>query len=291
MEGSNEEPVAICECECERCGYTTSDRSNFLKHLRRKNVCEALVKDVSVKELLEKAMFKEKDPRAVHKCNTCDNTFVSRQGKYKHSKTCKGKNKIIGSVDGQESVIMKLQTQLDEIQEELKKAKAIGIGNQNNGMIINNNITNNIDNSVTVKSFGHENMEAVPPDFIRSCWMNLEFRQLFENLHYDPNFPENHNIRLKSAKRQQLEIYKDDKWKITPFKIGLDEILMRLHRIFETYYKKNRNEVLEDVGEEELDILLDQLDEIGKISRKADDIKKDLLCAIEENKGTLSVSK
>lgn len=270
--------------ECERCGYTTSDRSNFLKHLRRKNACEPLLKDVSVKELLEKAMHKEKDPRAVHKCNTCDHAFVSRQGKYKHSKTCKGK------IDGQDSVITKLQNQLDEIQEELKKAKAVGIGNQNNGMIINNNITN-IDNSVNVKSFGHENMAAVPPDFIRSCWMNLEFRQLFENLHYDPNFPENNNIRLKSAKRQQLEIYKDDKWKITPFKVGLDEILMRLHSIFEAYYKKNRNDVLEDVGEEELGSLLDQLDEIGKISRKAEDVKKDLLCAIEENKGTLLVAK
>lgn len=285
-----EEPPSIdessCNCECERCGYKTNDRSNFLKHLKRKNVCEPLLKDVLVKELLEKAMFKEKDPRAVHKCKTCSSTFTTPQAKCRHSKTCKGKNKSIGVVDGQESVIMKLQTQLDEIQEELKKAKTIGIGNQNNGTIINNNITN-IDNSVNVKSFGHENMDAVPPDFIRSCWMNLEFRQLFENLHYDPNFPENNNIRLKSAKRQQLEIYKDDKWKITPFKVGLDEILMRLHSIFDAYYKKNRNDVLEDVGEEELDILLDQLDEIGKISRKAEDVKKDLLCAIEENKGTL----
>ena len=284
-----EESVPVCKCECERCGYKTSDRSNFMKHLRRKVPCEPLLKYVSMKALLEKALFKKENPKATHKCNTCDSAFVTRQGKYKHSKTCKGKE--ISFVKDEESVIKNPQLQLDELQKELKKVQTIGVGNQNNGMIINNNITNHIDNSVNVKNFGHENMEAVPPDFIRSCWMNLEFRQLFENLHYDPNFPENNNIRLKSAKRQQLEMYKDDKWKITPFKIGLNEILTRLYNIFEMYYKKNANEVLEDVGEEELDILLDQLDEIGKLSMKTEDIKKDLLCAIEENKGTLMVVK
>jgi hypothetical protein len=252
-----------------------------MKHLNRKKVCQPLLTDVDVSELIEKMRFKEEDPKAIHKCSICCRTFTTRQGKYKHSKICKSK-----TINGEESVITKLQAQLDQIQQQLKNATVVG--NQNNGTIINNinNITN-IDNSL--RSFGHENMDAIPPDFVRSCWMNLEFRQLFENLHYDPNFPENNNIRLKSAKRQQLEIYKDDKWKITPFKSGLNEIIMRLHHVFNAYYKKNRDEVLEDVGEEELDTLLDQLDEIGKLSRQTEDIKKDIICAIEENKGTITI--
>jgi hypothetical protein len=276
-----EETITVCICICERCGYKTGDRSNFIKHLNRKKVCQPLLKDVDVRELLEKMRFKEEDPKAIHTCDFCSHSFKTRQGKHKHLKICKG-------VVDEESLIMKLQAQLQQIQQQLKSTTVVG--NQNNGTIINNinNITN-IDN--TIRSFGHENMDAIPPDFVRSCWMNLEFRPLFENLHYDPNFPENNNIRLKSAKRQQLEIFKDDKWKITPFKTGLNEILLRLHNVFDAYYKKNKNEVLEDVGEEELDILLDQLDEIGKLSKQTEDIKKDIICAIEENKATIAIVK
>ena len=46
---------------CDRCGKKTHLRSNFMKHLNRKNPCIAKLKDVSIEEI--KAKY-----------NTLDNT-------------------------------------------------------------------------------------------------------------------------------------------------------------------------------------------------------------------------
>lgn len=132
-------------------------------------------------------------------------------------------------------------------------------------------------------------MDAIPHDFIRSCFMNLQFRSLFENLHFDPDFPENHNVRLKSDKRQQLEIYKDDRWKVTPFHSGLAEIINRLSVIFDSFHRKYNHEVLEDMNQHELDVLLDELTEISKVSKRSEGIRQELLCVLEENRNALTI--
>lgn len=271
---------------CQRCNHETSTKSNLLQHLRRKNPCTVINIDKDVDAYIEELLFKEYNDKT-YDCEHCDMKFNSRSNRSRHLHTCK---KNVDTFD-----IIKMQ--LNELAQKLDNkmvSNNTNSGNNNGNTDSNNNNSANSHNTntntvnINIRNLGHENMAAVPDEFIRSCWMNLEFRQLFENLHYDPNFPENNNIRLKSSKRQQLEIYKDDKWKITPFKNGLNEIMTRLHSIFELFYKKNRKDIIEDVGEEELLVMLDQLDEIGKLSKKTEDIKKDLLCAIEEQKIVLA---
>jgi hypothetical protein len=251
----------------------------------RKNPCFVTNIDKDIDVYINELTMKDYNDKT-YDCEYCDKKFNDRNNRAKHRKICKMKDDSMDEIKKQlDEIAKKIETKM------LSKNTNSGNSSHNNNGNFNNNNSNNTNNNtvnINVRNLGHENMAAVPDDFIRSCWMNLEFRQLFENLHYDPNYPENNNIRLKSSKRQQLEIYKDDKWKITPFKIGLNEIMTRLHSIFEIFYKKNKKDIIEDVGEEELLVMLDQLDEIGKLSKKTEDIKKDLLCAIEEQKIVLA---
>lgn len=76
-------------------------------------------------------------------------------------------------------------------------------------------------------------------------------RELLENLHCDPDYPENHNVRIKSTKRELLEIYRNNKWDVVTFVNGLDELLMQGHRIFNDYYRKNKDKILEEYMDEE----------------------------------------
>lgn len=274
------------EWKCQRCNHESSSKPHLLQHLRRKNPCVVTNIDKDIDVYIKELTTKEYNDKT-YDCDYCEKKFNDRGNKSRHMKTCKKKDDAFTNIQNQLADVMKIL--------EDKNVSNNNNGNTNNTNSGNNNSANSHNNNgivntfnINVRNLGHENMSAIPDEFVRSCWMNLEFRQLFENLHYDPNFPENNNIRLKSSKRQQLEIYKDDKWKITPFKNGLNEIMMRLHNIFEVYYKKNRNDIVEDVGEEELLVMLEQLDEIGKLSKQTEDIKKDLLCAIEEQKIVLA---
>ena len=104
-------------------------------------------------------------------------------------------------------------------------------------------------------------MDALPVEFLRSVFINLQFKDLFENLHYDPMFPENRNIRIKSLKRQAMEIYKNQRWNIVSFDTGLNDMISQVCRIFRMFYRKNRNMVKEDLTEDELEELLGKLEE------------------------------
>jgi hypothetical protein len=48
-----------------------------------------------------------------------------------------------------------------------------------------------------------------------------------------------------------LEIYRNNKWDVVTFVNGLDELLMQGHRIFNDYYRKNKDKILEEDMDEE----------------------------------------
>jgi hypothetical protein len=267
--------------------------------LERKVKCKSLFDDTETDVLLTELYTKEYN-EVTYDCRKCGKKFNAHQNRHRHEKICKVS--LLNNKNGNEhpdiSVSLRevnkiIEKKFDDfltcIKDNMFAAgsthNTISVGPINNNFININN-TNCIPKNP--RNFGHENMEALPHDFVRSCFMTLNFRPLFENLHCDPNYPENHNIRIKSTKRQQLEMFTNDKWTVTPLQNGLNEILMRLHSIFENFNKKHHSEVLEDMTEEEFVEIMDTLDEISKLSKKSDDIKKDLLCVLEENRTLLT---
>ena len=94
---------------CQRCGYTTINKTMFKRHLLRKNMCSPELKEINRYELLKMNKFdklarnydnvNQCKPNVnltvnpnLHICAHCGKEFKSRQGKYKHIKYyCKKK--------------------------------------------------------------------------------------------------------------------------------------------------------------------------------------------------------
>jgi len=127
-------------------------------------------------------------------------------------------------------------------------------------------------------------MQALPLDFIGSMFINLQFRTLLENLHCDPDYPENHNVRIKSSKKKIMEIYRNNKWNLTTLANGLEELLLQGHKIFKDYYRKNKDKILEeDLDENELIKILNTLEKIQELDKnKIRSLQKDLQLMLEE---------
>jgi hypothetical protein len=169
-------------------------------------------------------------------------------------KTCKNKS------------IEELKDICKDLQDKLNQVQSFTINNINT---INNNIVVTAGLNKDLKNFGFENMDALPVSLVRDLFMDLKFRDLLENLHCDPDYPENHNIRIKSIKRNVMEVYRNDKWDIVSFVNGLNELLLQGHRIFKHFYKKNKEVVLEDMSEQELSEILCNLDDIENMNKSA----------------------
>lgn len=277
----------MVEYKCIRCGYSTTYLNKFKNHVERKNRCLPMLQDISYEDL-KTSLIEQCNRLKEYKCDLCGKCFNKPQGKYQHKQYCKGTP----------NMFLSFEKQIQELKHELSKVKSENLAlkstiNNIEKKSVNNTITNNTVNNITINvklnNFGSENMAAIPHSLIRSCFINLEYRCLFENLYLDPEYPENHNIRLISYKKQQLEIYKNDTWKLISVCEGLREVISRLSNIFETFNRKHNDEVLKDMDEQELDILLRDLDEISRFSNKSKTIKKDLLCALDEHKKKMSL--
>jgi DNA-directed RNA polymerase subunit RPC12/RpoP len=241
---------------CPRCGYNTNKLSNFKSHLERINICKALINDTSQENLIDiynKIITKEDS----YKCDYCNKTFRSSQGKFQHKKRCQDKPT---STDDK---IDKLVKTVEDLKNKLNT-----INNTTNINTTNN--TQNITNiNLKLRDFGRENMEALPGTLINSLFMDLRFRELLANLHCDPNYPENQNVRIKSIKRNTMEIFRNNKWDIMTFAKGLTELLLQGHKIFKDYYDKDKERILEeDMSEQEIKDVLNQLEKIERLNKE-----------------------
>lgn len=250
---------------CQRCNNEFDYKYLLIKHLKRKNPCVASAHDVEPEVLLHELEC-EDDKKYV--CKNCKKKFKNKQSKYVHQKSCT-------------TCVTPVENDMESLRKEVQELKQLIANTNQITNTTNNNTTNNINTTniqnnminVNLRSFGCENMEALPEDFVGNQFLFLKFKELLENLHCDPNYPENHNIRIKSTKRGVLEIYRgNDKWDLVSFVNGLNELLLQGHRIFKDYYRKNKEKILEeDMDEGDLRDILIQLEKIEKLSE--DDVK------------------
>lgn len=279
--------------ECKRCGYDTSLKNNLIIHLQSKRICQSIISDLPREELIEDLRKKTSTNIISYVCSYCNKDCNSKSTFYRHKKICeKNPNSSMETILSLKQELINLKSEI----EDLKKIKHTSTptnqncGN-NNTINSNNKIINNI--NVVIRNFGNENMEALPKETIGDYFLNLQFKDLLEILHYHPDYPENKNIRIKSLKRQVLEIYKNNQWNVTTFMDGLNEIVLQAQQIFEDYYKKNKNTIADEMTKEELISRIKLLDDIKELDQKyVKPIHKDLQIMLENyrnNDATLTI--
>lgn len=180
-----------------------------------------------------------------------------------------------------------MEKDIIELRDMLKKQQsvinnlALRIYKKQEFSVNNNYIQKNL------KNFGMENNRTSTPQNIRDICRDLKYETLFELIHCNPVFPENHNIRIKSSKRQLLEIYRNDQWCARPYKDGLEAIILKLNSIFYDYYKNHYNFIKENMSEDKIYKALDKIDDLGKSDYKVKQLKENLLAVLETHRDML----
>lgn len=255
----------MVEYTCERCGYQTCMIGNYKKHLYRKNVCQPVLSNTSI-DILKKNI--ETAPKGFQ-CEKCFKSFSCRQSKWTHKKTCKG------------SPTNELLEKIKELEERIKTQEAKPYVRN-----INNNI--NIQNNFNLKSFGHENMDYLSKDFLNSCLLMNNIVPLIENIHFDREHPENHNVKVKSTKQELMETFVDGKWIITDTDDTLNELINKGYRVLNYHSRKHKSDILDtEMDEDEYEDVLSWLEKIYDDKKTRKPIKKQLLLLFLNNKTML----
>ena len=221
--------------KCKRCEYETDIKCNLITHLNKIKTCDVIDQDIE-RDILIEELTKKKE-RKILKCENCDKCFGHISSKYRHEKICKKEENIIDLKDQVK--------QLTQIVEKLQMTSSSNI----------TNITNNQQNiMINLNSFSRERIDHITPEFIKNCLKEMNMIRLLEQVHFDPEHPENHTVRVKNMNKNLLEYHQDGRWIIgNKDQIIEDMINCSGYRILKTFYRNNKEEIEEEINDEEDD--------------------------------------
>jgi hypothetical protein len=132
--------VAFC---CELCDYTCCKKFNWEKHL----LTSKHVKVTQGDKKVAKSSKKGQNPESNFICEYCDKEYSSRNGLWKHKKTCKDKDNL-----STEQLVLLMLQQNNKVQDALiEMSKQITTTNTNNNH--SHNKTTNNNNSFNLQFF------------------------------------------------------------------------------------------------------------------------------------------
>ena len=247
---------------CEYCDYNTMIKYCYKKHLETKKhkenviihknsiieknknfICDKCNKQLKSKQNLEYHILHCRGVSSSLECSKCNKIFNNRTTRYIHEKKCTKAQELITYDDKN----AKITNNTNNI---------TNIGTQNNNI------------NIVVNNFGCEKFDYFMenPDFIKFMNNCIENKvdgicNLIAKKHFDPDHPENHNIRKMNKKDNFLEIYKDDNWNTKNYKDGLDYITIPLEMTFSIFMEK----MIKDNHNIQTNVIQHFMKEVGSI--------------------------
>ena len=183
------------------------------------------------------------DKEKKYECKYCSALFTTKNSMYRHMREyCKikanddrNKDAILQRLLQLENDNLKLQNKVNE----LSADKSINIGTVN-GPVNNGTINNNI--MVNVVPFGKEDLSKIDKNDLLQVFrsgFNSALR-LTETTHFNPKYPEYHNVYISNMKNKYAMTYDGDDWAL----VMKDELIDRMYDNKRDYIEENMDEFL-----------------------------------------------
>ena len=293
---------------CSRCGYNTTHRTNLKNHLNRKNICKPYIDDIEIEEvkfmyslcdepkMLQNApkcskmlqngenlapkcskMLQKSDPKT---CEFCKKTFFKKSNVNKHYMICKEKkkydenNKINNTeLDKLKDKVEDLLVQLSEQNNKILNTNSNNTNTNNNNKTLNNN-SNNVTQHITINNYGEENLkcltEAYLTKLIKGAFTAIP--KLIEKIHFNPEYPENQNIKITNKKEPYIKVRKNNKWELQDKKETIDTIVDDKYYILDDHIdtQKELTEFEKELMEKFKERLHNEEDLLKEIKKKCE---------------------
>jgi hypothetical protein len=215
------------------------------------------------------------------KCRYCDNLYASLQSMERHVRTtCKYKNDIADKQAIYEK-LLELQDDVETLKKEnseLKNVikKNVKSGNLiQNGLINNGTITNNtINNNIVLIGYGKEDISKIQKiELVKGMKSGFYATvELLDAVHFNPNYPEFHNVYISSMKNKYAMMYDGSNWTL----VMKDDLIDKLYSDKRNYIEENLDDFIDSLTTSQkkaLDRWMDTGDDHGKIKQIKNKIK------------------
>lgn len=211
-------------------------------------ICEKCSKEFTRRENLEYHISKNACKNRGYSCKSCNKTFSSKSSMYRHNReNCiikkqhdAAKIEIFDRLIKLEENNKRLEEENTLLKREMRKMKSIDqtinniynsndTNNTNNGLIINNNIT--------LVGYGNEDMTKLDKSEVLKVLQTgyKSALKLTETVHFNPNYPEYHNIYISNMKDKYAMMFDGTNWMLTT----KDDLINRIYDDKKNYIEEN----------------------------------------------------
>jgi hypothetical protein len=206
------------EFACSICEYTSERKEHIKKHINNKTKCgEGTPEIIEIQvEII---------------CEHCNKSFKTRPNLKKHEKICKVKKSNVE----EENKILK---------EKLAIAEALAAKATSAPAVTNN--TNNIDNSTNIQTqnniiinitpYNDPNLEGAEKYYLsalKKMFMSIPY--IIEQIHFNTDFPENHNLCIKNYRTKLAKVFNGKEWKTMDEDVVINELIDTYERLLEDW--------------------------------------------------------
>ena len=229
---------------CETCHYQSNKKYNLQKHIKNvhkrdatdKELCDTQITSKITQITSKNTQITSQNDKNIFTCQKCFKNFKTFHGYSKHQIICKGVSNVLEChhchkvLATQQSKSKHLKIcKMKEVKELVEKyTQNITNNTQNNtntqNIIVNYHNyrgpyhpnayydTDNYDDITGINNFGHEDMAYITDDEMLKFALNYDIKGLITQKHFNPEHPENHNIRDNC--RKSYKILKNNEWTV-----------------------------------------------------------------------------
>jgi hypothetical protein len=184
---------------------------NLKSHLRKKNICLPVLKDISREKIFKTYFVKETKE---FECKYCDKSFSHRSTRSHHEKSCSKKD-ILEKVKTMENEIYNMTKLINELQ-----TKSSGNTTINNYNTVNNN------NNININAYGtyKPTINYTQLEKLLNIGAYKAIKLLIDTNHFNKEKPENMNFYISNYKDNIGRIFDGESWVIKDGDHLVDEI-------------------------------------------------------------------
>ena len=231
---SNNENNKNTDNKCNKCGKEFNNIYNLRRHI--KLYCKVTKLETNENITQKEAIIKQNEINdKINKniCNYCDKIFNSKSSLCRHinhnCKVYKAQNKEKENIYNELKRLREENKVIKKEFEEYKKNnnKNVIMNNTTNNNTTNNNTINNTtNNNLIMFSFGKEDISKIQSsEILKALKMGFHSTlKLTDTIHFNPKYPEYHNVYIPSMKDKYAMIYKNDNWQLVNKQDLVDEM-------------------------------------------------------------------
>ena len=207
---------------CKRCGHQTSYISHLKTHLKKKKTCKPVYADIHRNLLLQELATPNGKKDFIIKIT--DNIVPFEE--------VSDPKEFMNQIQNDNVKLKHENVTLKKENAELKtKLYALQMSGGVGGNVTNNNTNNNNIQINIINNFGKENMDYITPGFINRTIQKVyeSIPTLLKHIHFNPEHPENHNVKLPNKRDKYMLVRRMDEWKHELKRDVLDSLVKKAH--------------------------------------------------------------